>query len=343
MAWCFDYHAIMANSAMLGLAGIDDCTPNPPGGLIGRGQDWKPTGEVYESAAQQVWEAVPEVVRDRHSDVREAYIDLTMFHGFQEIHDLKSQPWLGYELAKIVRDRSFNGPTDSRLILYPLLGDLDEMLSGRDDWESDRLRLGGGKIFVDGTLNSRTAWMLHPFADGRPDHPRGTPMMTPAQIEDAVRQCDAAGLPLAAHAIGDGAVRAVLDAIETVRPKTPGFRIEHAEIIDQADVPRFAELGVIASVQPCHLLTDIEALRKAMPDRLDRVLPLRELIDAGCAPGTSLLFGSDVPIVRADPEDSILAATARQREGSPAATAIAPHQAISKDEAWQCFRCNLTT
>ncbi|MEL7484376.1 MAG: amidohydrolase family protein, partial [Planctomycetota bacterium] len=134
--------------------------------------------------------------------------------------------------------------------------------------------------------------------------------------------------------LGDGAVCAVLDAVERVRPPRWMVRIEHAEVIDAADVPRFAELGVIASVQPCHLLVDIEALGRALPDRVDRVLPLRELIDSGLEPGQTLLFGSDAPIVRPDPEDSIRAAVHRSR---PDSVAIAPDQAISESEAWSCF------
>ena len=332
LAWCFDYHALPANSAMLALAGIDHTTPNPPGGIIQRSPDGKPTGAVYESAALLVWNAAPEPPAEHRPRILAAALEA--LGRFREIHDLKAQPWLGPVLSTVLRSCT----RETSVVLFPLVEDLDETLATRREWESDQLRLGGAKIFVDGTLNSRTAWMLHPFADGRPDHPRGTPMMSPQQIEDAVRRCDAAGLPLAAHAIGDGAVRAVLDAIETVRPKTPGFRIEHAEIIDEADVPRFAQLGVIASVQPCHLLTDIEALRTALPHRLDRVLPLRELIDAGCVPGISLIFGSDVPIVRSDPEDSILAATARRRAKMPATEAVAPQHAISEAEAWRCFR-----
>ena len=133
-------------------------------------------------------------------------------------------------------------------------------------------------------------------------------------------------------------MRAVLDALERVRPTSRGHRIEHAEVIDRDDVARIVrlrdELGLMISVQPCHLLTDIEALSRALPDRLDRVLPLRELIESGLEPGRDLLFGSDVPIVRPHPQDSIRGAVDRKRADS---VAIAPEQAISEKQAWACF------
>lgn len=331
--WCFDYHALMASSRTIHRAGIESRTPNPAGGIIERSRAGELTGVMYERAAQMVWESLPEPEEiQRHAMVRDAISDLARRHGFSEVHDLKAQPWLG----KVLADLEASGELEASCVIWPLVEHVEQVASTRALWESDRVRLGGGKIFVDGTLNSRTAWMLEPYADGRADHPNGLAMMSRDDIERAVRACDALGLPMAAHAIGDAAVRAVLDAIEVVKPRASGFRIEHCEIIDEADVGRFAGLGVIASVQPCHLLYDTEVLRRALPNRLDRVMPLRSLIGAGCEPGVGLIFGSDTPIVRPDPRDSIDAATLRRRTGE-AGSGIGMAEAISEAEAWACF------
>ena len=328
-AWCFDYHAMMLNSRTLEAIGVQIDSPNPEGGQIGRGPDGSLTGVLYEAAAGAAWAHLEPKGIDADALAR-AIEDLAR-HGFTHVHDLKAQPGLGEALV------ASHAARDLSLTLYPLVRDLPDALTTLGEWQSDQVRLGGGKIFVDGTLNSRTAWMLHPFADGRPEHTAGMRLMSDKAIEDAIRLCVSEGLQLAAHAIGDAAVRAVLDAAERVRAPRGTVRIEHAELIDEADVPRFAELDVIASVQPCHLLYDIEALRRACPDRLDRVLPLRELIDSGLTPGRDILFGSDTPIVRPDPQDSILAATNRGRSVMTLAEGIAPSQAITEAEAWACF------
>lgn len=329
--WCFDFHAIFVNGAMLATLGIDRHTPDPKGGRIVRDERGEPTGVLLESAAAAAWDRLTPREVDE-SAVLAGLRDLSRF--FVELHDLKAKPGLASSLVGLLEAE----PIDLRIELYPLVGDLARALHAAP--RSDRVRVAGGKIFVDGTLNSRTAWMLEPYADGPAAHPSGMSLMSPTEIDDAIRACAAEGLRLACHAIGDAAVRAVLDAVERVGPPRWTVRLEHAEVIDTADVPRFAELGVVASVQPCHLLTDIEVLHRALPDRLDRILPLRELIDAGLEPGRTLVFGSDAPIVRPDPEDSIFAATTRTRDG--AGRVVAASQALSEAVGWACFDADLS-
>lgn len=335
--WSFDHHAIATNSAGLAAAGIDDAMPDPEGGRIVR-EGGRATGLLLEMAARMLWTRLPEPAwPERLRLVSLALEDLAR-HGFGEVHELLAPPWLGECLGEL--DRAGRLPV--RVRLHPLIEHLEEVARGAAAWESPRVRLGGGKVFADGTLNSRTALMLEPYADPLPGLARGQAMMDGGSLAAAMALARRMGLDLAAHAIGDGAVRAVLDAWESLGPigGPSRLRIEHAEIIDAADVarlarPRFGE--VIVSVQPCHLLADIEALRRGLPHRLDRVLPLRELIDAGCGPGERLWFGSDVPIVRPHPGDSIRAAVHRRREGMGAGDAIAPGQAITEAEAWACF------
>ncbi|MCC5822133.1 MAG: amidohydrolase [Phycisphaerales bacterium] len=332
-AWCFDYHALAANTEALRRAGISPDSRFEHGRVVLDDRS-QPTGVLLEHAALALWSSVPEPSESDRAPLLLAACRHLADLGYQEAHDLKAQPWLGAVLADL--DRA--GELPLRVRLYALLEDLDHLYATRRDWQTDRVTLAGGKIFVDGTLNSRTAWMLHPYAEAPPGLERGLPMMTPDEIETAVRRADALNLPLAAHAIGDGAVRAVLDAVERARPKAAGFRIEHAELIDAADVPRFARLGVTASLQPCHLLADIEALGRAVPDRLDRVLPIRDLLESGLTPGSGVVFGSDVPIVRADPGDSIQAAVHRRRANMSVEQAVSPEQSVDEPTAWACFR-----
>ncbi len=328
-AWCFDYHALVASTAALKHAGISAETKIERG-IIELDDSRSPTGVLYEHAALALWDSVPEPDASlRRSLLVDACSHLASL-GFDEIHDLKAQPWLGPLLAEL---RATEEITQS-FRLFPLVPDLKATLATRASWESEELRLAGTKIFTDGTLNSRTAWMLEPFADS---DSTGTPMMTQQEIDEAMRISKEHNLPVAAHAIGDGAVRAVLDSIQRTGCQHMGARIEHAELIHPDDIPRFTELGVIASVQPCHLLADIEAINAAVPDRLDRVLPLRSLIESGCVPGKTLIFGSDVPIVRADHEDSVQAAVHRWRQGMPESGAIGLDQALTVEESLACF------
>jgi predicted amidohydrolase YtcJ len=351
----FDHHAVAANSAAMKAAGIGDGTPDPHGGVIVRDpHTGRPTGVMLEAAAKQVWNAAPEpTAADRKAHLRAGLKDLVGL-GFVEIHDLLSPPWLGQALAEL----DDAGELQVTAWVYPTVADVEQVAAGRSLWERKRVKLAGAKLFADGTLNSRTAWMLDRYLDPLPGLESGKAMIAAGEIERAMELTGRLGIGLAVHAIGDRAVREVLDAWERVGARAgqgpdpqslraaksdagwtpaPKLRIEHAEIIDEADIPRFAAMGVVCSMQPCHLLYDIEALNRSLPHRLHRVLPLQDLIQAGCRPGELLWFGSDVPIVRPQPEDSVIAATLRQRKGMKEGQAIAPEQAIEEEQAWAAF------
>lgn len=335
----FDHHAVFANSAALKQAGIEGRTADPAGGIIERTRDGEPTGLLLESAAFSMWALAPEPPESVRPELAARALDHLAALGFVEVHDLFSPAWLGPTIARL-EDRM---RADMRIGLYVPLDEIENASNMRETWESDRLRLLGGKVFTDGTLNSRTAWVLEPFSDVPPELAHGKPLMDASTIEQAISRCDACGLGIAMHAIGDGAVRACLDGIQSWKQRSnrknyAPIRIEHCELVDESDVPRFAALGAIASVQPCHLLADVETLRAGLGHRLDRVMPWHDLVAAGLVPGETLLFGSDVPVVRANPEDSVRAATERRRRDTE--SPIAGRQAISDAQAWECFRPN---
>lgn len=365
LAMSFDHHMVMANGSALRAGGIGDATPDPSGGVIDRDSAGRATGLVLETAAWALWSRAPEPSLDQRLAHVEAALEDFAGLGFVEVHDMLAQAWLGPMLSDL-HDR---GRLPVHVWLYEPMEHV--MASGRRErpWERTAkpgrgmgagfggVRFAGGKIFIDGTLNSRTAWMLTPYRDPQPGLPTGKIVTDPAGIDSALRACASLGVGLAAHAIGDAAVRAALDVFEAARDRTPNpdsnaggyirsaagsvvplLRIEHAEVVDSADVPRFADLGVVASVQPCHLLADVEALRRYLPHRLDRVLPLRGLLSHARGAAERLLWlGSDAPIVRPDPSDSVLAATARRRAGAAVEEAIAWEERITEQEAWACF------
>lgn len=341
----FDHHAGMAGSAALQAAGLRAGMRVPPHGEVVADAEGRPTGLLVEQAAWAAWTAAPESSSDeRIGFLRAAFAHLQQL-GYVEVHDMLSQEWLGPAVASLQQ----NGECPLRVWLYAPVENADAF--EQRPWETEQVRFAGLKAFADGTLNSRTALMLSAYREPTDDQHApagkwfGRAMMTPAELVATMERARSLGAGLAVHAIGDAAVRMVLDGrqksseMSPLAPNgTPSLRIEHAEVVDEADVPRFAALGVTCSVQPCHLLYDIEALTRYLPHRLDRVMPLRDLIGAGCVPGETLWFGSDVPIVGADPTDSIVAATMRRRQGMDEREAIAWNQRLDAAEAWQAFR-----
>ncbi len=320
----FDHHSLSASIRALEIAGITRDS-SFEGGVVERDARGEPSGVLLEKACVPVWDAIPAPSGEsRTEQVRLALADFRA-RGFVEVHDMLAEVWLGDAIAELVA----RGDPDACAMtvwLYAAPEKLDAMLAASERWPRERVRVAGGKLFLDGTINSRTAWMLHDFREPIADHPRGVAMMTRAQIVDAIKQCDALGLGIAMHAIGDAAVREGLDALEEANPSMlraddPSrlARIEHCEFVDEADAARFAALNVVCSPQPCHLLPDVEALRRYLPHRIDRLLPLGEITASiersGRDPAQLLWMGSDAPIVPPSVDDNARAASMRRREG----------------------------
>jgi predicted amidohydrolase YtcJ len=185
--------------------------------------------------------------------------------------------------------------------------------------------MGPLKIISDGSLNTRTAFCHEPYAGAASAaHPCGAPNLSPAELVALCERATAAGLEMAVHAIGDAAVGVALDAFEATGARGS---IEHAQLIADGDAERTGRLGVIASVQPAHLLDDRDVTEHLWPDRSDRCFPLRSLLAAG----VRLAFGSDAPVAPLDPWLAMAAAVHRSGDDREPWN---PAQALTAAEAW---------
>ena len=310
-----DGHQSLVNSAALRLAGIDASGPaDPVGGEIERHPTTRePTGILKESAADLVSRLIPAPApAERYEALLRAMKHANSL-GITSVHDMCEPADL-----EVFRRANTEGVLTVRITAY--LSDpnwsahLDAAAQSRYGLDDKMVRLAGFKGYADGSLGSRTAFMRAPYTDAPPEapHPRGqlTAMAdSPPAFRKEVAAVDARGLQLAIHAIGDEANHLVLGAYE-VASRVNGFRearhrIEHAQHLLLPDIPRFAQIGVVASMQPFHKSDDGRYCEKAIgKDRLVGSYAFRQLLDAGAL----LVFGSDWPVVTLNPFAGIDAA-----------------------------------
>jgi predicted amidohydrolase YtcJ len=320
-----DGHAWWVNSLALELAQVTAQTPDPPNSRIERDAHGEPTGILLEgNAIDLIRRHIPEPDRATVDRVMRETMAAANRLGLTGIHDQRfdgeSSAWFhgfqrlrhGGELtlrvhANIAKDRLADAV---RLGVESGFGD-------------DRLWIGHLKLFADGTMGSRTALMFEPF-EGEPDN-RGVAVTPADEIWQIATQASVAGIPLSIHAIGDRAVSDVLDVFTELQhhasaqsgPTSQAIphRIEHVQLIRPADLPRLAQLGVVASVQPVHILDDWHVADRVWGPRARYAYAFRSLLDHG----TQLAFGSDAPVASLNPLLGIQAAVTRQgRDGEPA-------------------------
>ncbi|MBC7259494.1 MAG: amidohydrolase [Chloroflexi bacterium] len=329
-----DLHSVWANSRALEIAGITRDTPDPEGGEIERDESGEPTGILKENACKLLEAVVPKPgTEETVRAVREA-IAKAHAVGVTGIHDCEKAEALA--CFGILHQR---GELKLRVLAH-LNKDTaeDAMRAGVFTGLGDAtLRIGGLKLFADGSLGSRTAYMLQPF-EGTDNC--GICTMTKDEMRDWVlRACDA-GISATVHAIGDRANREVLDVLaearqreNTLRPPLR-HRIEHAQLLTEEDIPRFAALDIIASVQPTHATADYEMVDRYWGARGRWAYPFRSLL----VHGTRLAFGSDCPVERLGPLLGIHAAVTRRRpDGSPGPDGWQPQERLTVEEAVRAF------
>ena len=304
-----DVHAAWLNTAALRIAGITRDTVDPFGGRIVRDGNGEPTGILLDRAIELITPHLPVPTGDMLATaLLEAQAEAHRF-GVTGINAMESMATLA-----ALQALEAAGSLRIRVVFHPPVAALSDLIARRvrSGQGSEWLGIGGVKMFLDGSLGSRTAWMLQPY-EGSAD--RGMPLTSESEARLAVHTAAAAGIAATVHAIGDAAVRRGLGLLEGAAGAAIPHRIEHFQCVDPADLDRAAAQGVVVSMQPAHLLTDIPLIERHWGRRGRGAYAFRSLLRHG----THVVFGSDVPVASLDPREGIYAALERNAaDGSPA-------------------------
>lgn len=323
-----DGHLLWVNGAALRAAGIDQDTPDPPGGAIVRDADGEPTGVLKENATALVYAVEPPATDEERDGALTRAMEHAVGLGLTSVGAFEG-PEVTAALSRL-RDRGALRVRVTRHIAYAALD--DALASGARGGDGDEwLRWGHLKLFADGTLGSQTASMLEPFA-GSADN-RGIPTLSSDDLRVAAGRAAAGGIATAIHAIGDRANRAALDALVSA-PRVPAMphRVEHAQLLHPDDLPRFAAAGIIASMQPTHATSDRDTAERYWGARCATAYAWRPLQESGA----TLAFGSDAPVETCDPLAGLYAAVARHNRGDGRAP-WRPELALSLPDALRAY------
>ncbi len=328
-----DGHAGWANSAAMALAGIDDDTPDPIGGKIVRDANGKATGVFIDMAMDLIEAHVPQPGKAETRAAIRAAVDALLAEGMTGVHDA------GISVLEAETYLAMADDGELHMRIYAMTGGAGDVLDAIGSpiraYGNDRLEIASVKLYTDGALGSRGAAMLEPYSDD-PEN-RGLPFWTQDELNAMVAKANGMGFQVGIHAIGDYGNRQALDAFEKVQAGKPSplrNRVEHAQIIALEDIPRFADLGVIASMQATHATSDKNmAEDRVGPERIRGGYAWRRLLDAGAA----LANGSDFPVELSNPFHGLYASVTRQgRDGEPAGGWYAD-QALTRAEALHSF------
>ncbi len=328
-----DGHAAWVNSVAMKTAGISAATKAPSGGAIEK-SGGKPSGIFVDKAQGLFAKAIP-APRPVENDLALMKAqEILLSQGVTTIADMGTsmQQWQSFRRA------GDNGQLKIRIISYA--GEIDNMIAiggpGPSPWlYDDRLKLAGVKLYIDGALGSRGALLKEPYAD-RPGE-KGLALLTSAQLKNKMSRAAMDGFQTAVHAIGDKANDEILSAVEELQYTFKGdrrWRIEHAQIVDPADLPRIAKTGTIASMQPVHQTSDrLMAEARLGPDRLDGAYAWKSILESGA----KLAFGTDVPVESSNPFAGLAAAVTREDANGRPFGGWLPGERLTREQAWQAY------
>lgn len=325
-----DGHATIANSAALALGNINANTPDPDGGRIERDASGAATGMLIDNAAALVESRLPAPTDAMRREALRLALNLYASRGWTGFADMGASP------ADVALYEEFAAAGEFPIggDIYISAGDAEFIFNRRPFQDpSGRVRVRGVKLYADGALGSRGAALLAPYSDAPSDGLLVTPIETLRTLMARGRET---GVQIATHAIGDRGNRLVLDAYRDVFADDPAalraarWRIEHAQIVAPEDLPRFAQMGVIASMQPSHAISDLYfAPSRLGPNRLDGAYAWRTLLESGAV----IAAGSDAPVEKGDPLIEFYAAAYRHDLAGNAGGDWHLDQAVARDQA----------
>lgn len=332
-----DGHASWANTAAMNVVGFDSlrALPNPPGGRLVRDEAGEPTGIFIDEAEKLIDDLVPEPSEAQMEFVLQEAIDEALRSGLTGVHDA------GLDKREINRYKRAVDADEFDLRVYAMVGDMDSTFQhfcAEEQLDSyrEKLTVRSVKFYMDGALGSRGAALLADYHDDLEN--QGLLQQDPDSFLVHIQEAMSCGFQVNTHAIGDRGNRVVLDAYETAVAAVPGHvgrhRIEHAQVVAQEDIPRFAAQGVIASVQPTHATSDMYwAEERVGEDRIQGAYAWRSLLDTGAR----LALGSDFPVEQVSPLLGFYAAISRQdAEGWPEGGWFST-QRLTREEALRGF------
>lgn len=333
----YDGHMVLANSLALRLAGITAQTPDPPGGVIVRDGQGNPTGALKDAAMDMAAKAIPPLSHDERRRAIERAMRHALSLGVTSVQNMDPD----YADIAVYSELLERGELKVRIYAAPLIADVDDQvkIGIGHAFGGSFLRMGAVKAFADGSLGSRTAYFYDPYLDQPSTRGLLSEEMHPiALMRERMMKADAAGLQICTHAIGDEAIATILDLYSEVA-KAHGaadrrFRIEHAQHMAAKDFDRFAQLHVIASVQPYHAIDDGRfAEARIGHDRASRTYAFRTFLDHG----VRLALGTDWDVAPLDPIQTVYAAVTRATLDGKNPNGWFPEQKLTVEEAVEAY------
>ena len=334
-----DGHMGLANSYAMKLAGITKDTESPDGGLIVKDpKTGEPTGVLKDNAINFIYNIIPSATSQENYDAALAALEEAKSLGITSVQDITFE-----DALTTFKKLKEEGKLTCRIFTRWPISDYKNLVDKNINigYGDDFIRMGSLKAFADGSLGSSTAWFFERY--NQDTTTTGLPMdiITDGSMENWGLDADKNHLQLSVHAIGDKANSYMLDLYEKIIKQNPKwdrrFRLEHAQHVRFEDIKRFAELGVIASVQPYHCIDDgVWAEKRIGPERIKYTYPFKSFLDAG----VKMCFGTDWYVAPLNPLLGIYAAVTRRTLDNKNPDGWIPEQMISVEDAIKCYTLN---